>query len=148
MISLRICHCRQTLSLVLYLSGTDGLHAYHLAHKREFYAHQKPVTKYQEHITWSWLSSALRACLNAEEYSILPRLTYRLIDDIVYCDELGHALDLLALSGMIRFDNPWFANYFVSENLETYFSQVIEPKLSQEQTKLMKRISTRIWGEG
>jgi len=31
---------------------TDGLHAYHLAHKREFYAHQKPVTKHVEHITW------------------------------------------------------------------------------------------------
>jgi transposase-like protein len=31
---------------------TDGLHAYHLAYKREFYAHQKPVTKHQEHITW------------------------------------------------------------------------------------------------
>jgi len=31
---------------------TDGSHAYHLAYKREFYAHQKPVTKHQEHITW------------------------------------------------------------------------------------------------
>jgi transposase-like protein len=31
---------------------TDGLHAYHLAYKREFYAHQKPVTKHVEHITW------------------------------------------------------------------------------------------------
>jgi transposase-like protein len=31
---------------------TDGLHAYHLAYKREFYAHEKPVTKHQEHITW------------------------------------------------------------------------------------------------
>jgi transposase-like protein len=31
---------------------TDGLHAYHLAYKREFYAHQKPVTRHQEHVTW------------------------------------------------------------------------------------------------
>lgn len=31
---------------------TDGLHAYHLAYKREFYAHQKPVTKHVEHVTW------------------------------------------------------------------------------------------------
>jgi len=31
---------------------TDGLHAYELAYKREFYAHQKPVTKHVEHITW------------------------------------------------------------------------------------------------
>jgi len=31
---------------------TDGLHAYHLAYKREFYAHEKPVTKHREHITW------------------------------------------------------------------------------------------------
>jgi transposase InsO family protein len=31
---------------------TDGLHAYHLAYKREFYAHQKPVTKHVEHIAW------------------------------------------------------------------------------------------------
>jgi transposase-like protein len=31
---------------------TDGLHAYHLAYKREFYAHKKPVTKHVEHITW------------------------------------------------------------------------------------------------
>jgi putative transposase len=28
---------------------TDGLHAYHLAYRREFYAHQKPVTK---HVRW------------------------------------------------------------------------------------------------
>jgi hypothetical protein len=106
-----------------------------LSHKRSFPADR------------TWLSSALRVALNAEEYPTLPRLTFRLIADIVYCDELGHALDLLALSGMIRFDNPWFASYFVSEDLETYFSQVIEPKLSQEQTRLAKRIATRIWGE-
>jgi len=31
---------------------TDGLHAYELAYKREFYAHQKPVTKHVEHVTW------------------------------------------------------------------------------------------------
>lgn len=31
---------------------TDGLHAYHVAYKREFYAHQKPVTKHVEHIAW------------------------------------------------------------------------------------------------
>jgi transposase-like protein len=31
---------------------TDGLHAYELAYKREFYAHQKPVTKHVEHIAW------------------------------------------------------------------------------------------------
>jgi transposase-like protein len=31
---------------------TDGLHAYHLAYKREFYAHQKPVTQHVEHIAW------------------------------------------------------------------------------------------------
>ena len=31
---------------------TDGLHAYHLAYKREFYAHEKPVTKHVEHVTW------------------------------------------------------------------------------------------------
>ena len=31
---------------------TDGLHAYHLAYKREFYAHEKPVTKHVEHIAW------------------------------------------------------------------------------------------------
>jgi len=31
---------------------TDGLHAYHLAYKREFYAHQKPVTKHQKHVMW------------------------------------------------------------------------------------------------
>jgi hypothetical protein len=31
---------------------TDGLHAYHLAYKREFYAHERPVTKHVEHITW------------------------------------------------------------------------------------------------
>jgi transposase-like protein len=31
---------------------TDGLHAYHLAYKREFYAHEKPVTKHVEHIRW------------------------------------------------------------------------------------------------
>jgi len=31
---------------------TDGLHAYHVAYKREFYAHEKPVTKHREHITW------------------------------------------------------------------------------------------------
>ncbi|MGB9022873.1 MAG: DDE-type integrase/transposase/recombinase [Candidatus Bathyarchaeia archaeon] len=31
---------------------TDGLHAYHLAYKREFYAHRKPVTKHVEHIAW------------------------------------------------------------------------------------------------
>jgi len=38
---------RKPLTLI-----TDGLHAYHLAYKREFYAHQKPVTKHVEHITW------------------------------------------------------------------------------------------------
>jgi putative transposase len=32
---------------------TDGLHAYHLAYKREFYAHQKPITKHMEHIAWT-----------------------------------------------------------------------------------------------
>jgi len=31
---------------------SDCLHAYHLAYKREFYAHQKPVTKHVVHITW------------------------------------------------------------------------------------------------
>lgn len=31
---------------------TDGLHAYHLAYRREFYAHEKPVTKHVEHVTW------------------------------------------------------------------------------------------------
>jgi len=31
---------------------TDGLHAYELAYRREFYAHQKPVTKHVEHVTW------------------------------------------------------------------------------------------------
>jgi transposase-like protein len=31
---------------------TDGLHAYHVAYKREFYSHEKPVTKHREHITW------------------------------------------------------------------------------------------------
>ena len=31
---------------------TDGLHAYHLAYKREFYAHKKPVTQHVEHIAW------------------------------------------------------------------------------------------------
>jgi transposase-like protein len=31
---------------------SDGLHAYHLAYKREFYTHEKPVTKHVEHITW------------------------------------------------------------------------------------------------
>jgi transposase-like protein len=31
---------------------TDGLHAYELAYRREFYAHQKPVTKHVEHLTW------------------------------------------------------------------------------------------------
>jgi len=31
---------------------TDGLHAYHVAYKREFYAHQKPVTQHVEHIAW------------------------------------------------------------------------------------------------
>jgi transposase-like protein len=31
---------------------TDGLHAYELAYRREFYAHQKPVTKHIEHVTW------------------------------------------------------------------------------------------------
>ena len=31
---------------------TDGLHAYHLAYKREFYAHEKPVTQHVEHIAW------------------------------------------------------------------------------------------------
>jgi len=38
---------RKPLTLI-----TDGLHAYHRAYKREFYAHQKPVTKHVEHITW------------------------------------------------------------------------------------------------
>jgi hypothetical protein len=38
---------RKPLTLI-----TDGLHAYHLAYKREFYAHQKPVTKHVEHIAW------------------------------------------------------------------------------------------------
>jgi hypothetical protein len=38
---------RKPLTLI-----TDGLHAYHLAYKREFYAHQKPVTRHVEHITW------------------------------------------------------------------------------------------------
>jgi len=27
-------------------------HAYHLAYKREFYAHKKPVTRHVEHIAW------------------------------------------------------------------------------------------------
>jgi transposase-like protein len=31
---------------------SDGLHAYHEAYKREFYAHKKPVTQHIEHITW------------------------------------------------------------------------------------------------
>jgi transposase-like protein len=31
---------------------TDGLHAYELAYRREFYAHEKPVTKHIEHVTW------------------------------------------------------------------------------------------------
>jgi transposase InsO family protein len=31
---------------------TDDLHAYELAYRREFYAHQKPVTKHVEHVTW------------------------------------------------------------------------------------------------
>jgi len=31
---------------------TDGLHAYELTYRREFYAHQKPVTKHVEHVTW------------------------------------------------------------------------------------------------
>ena len=31
---------------------TDGVHAYELAYRREFYAHQKPVTKHVEHVTW------------------------------------------------------------------------------------------------
>jgi len=31
---------------------TDGLHAYELAYRREFYAHEKPVTKHVEHVTW------------------------------------------------------------------------------------------------
>jgi transposase-like protein len=31
---------------------SDGLHAYHEAYKREFYAHKKPVTRHIEHITW------------------------------------------------------------------------------------------------
>jgi transposase-like protein len=31
---------------------TDGLHAYELAYRREFYAHEKPVTKHVEHLTW------------------------------------------------------------------------------------------------
>jgi hypothetical protein len=31
---------------------TDGLHAYHVAYKREFYAHKKPVTQHREHVTW------------------------------------------------------------------------------------------------
>jgi len=31
---------------------TDGLHAYELAYRREFYAHQTPVTKHVEHLTW------------------------------------------------------------------------------------------------
>jgi hypothetical protein len=31
---------------------TDGLHAYELAYRREFYAHKKPVTKHIEHLTW------------------------------------------------------------------------------------------------
>jgi transposase InsO family protein len=30
---------------------TDGLHAYELAYRREFYAHQKPVTKHVELVT-------------------------------------------------------------------------------------------------
>jgi len=34
------------------LDGMGCLHAYHLAYKREFYAHEKPVTKHREHITW------------------------------------------------------------------------------------------------
>jgi len=38
---------RKPLTLI-----TDGLHAYHLAYKREFYAHKKPVTKHVEHIAW------------------------------------------------------------------------------------------------
>jgi len=38
---------RKPLTLI-----TDGLHAYHTAYKREFYAHQKPVTKHVEHIAW------------------------------------------------------------------------------------------------
>jgi transposase-like protein len=32
---------------------TDGLHAYHLAYRREFYAHEKPVTKHVEHVAWT-----------------------------------------------------------------------------------------------
>jgi transposase-like protein len=31
---------------------TDGLHAYELAYRRELYAHEKPVTKHVEHVTW------------------------------------------------------------------------------------------------
>jgi transposase-like protein len=31
---------------------TEGLHAYHLAYRQEFYAHEKPVTKHVEHVTW------------------------------------------------------------------------------------------------
>jgi len=38
---------RKPLTLI-----TDGLHAYHSAYKREFYAHEMPVTKHVEHITW------------------------------------------------------------------------------------------------
>jgi len=31
---------------------TDGLHAYHLAYNREFYAHRKPQTRHVRHVTW------------------------------------------------------------------------------------------------
>ena len=31
---------------------TDGLHAYHLAYKREFYSSRKPHTRHVRHVTW------------------------------------------------------------------------------------------------
>ena len=36
----------------MFTATCAALHAYHLAYKREFYAHQKPVTHHVEHITW------------------------------------------------------------------------------------------------
>jgi len=31
---------------------TDGLHAYHLAYKQQFYSNRKPQTKHVRHVTW------------------------------------------------------------------------------------------------
>ena len=68
-----------------------------------------------------------------KKYKRLPKLSFRIIDNIEYCEIYNNTLLELQLSGMLLVQNPMFHYYAITDSLELHFKKNIEPLLTSEE---------------